>query len=214
MIFCDKHKLLVIKNMKVGSTSLEVELSQILPSTATVTIINPPNKNHKPRNLNGFVNHSSFLDVSKRIDLTNTVSYTIVRHPFEMVASDFFFRSEVISAGDWNQLEQNTKIQLVDMYFKNKFSNGGWFKSTKNLYTIDNNIAVDNLLRYENGIANEMNKFLPNHNLPQIPGNTYEKAYRPKNVSYHDIFDKEKLSLIADEWHWEFNNLGYIPYGI
>lgn len=214
MIFCDKHKLLVIKNMKVGSTSLEVELSQILPTTAIVTLINPPNKNHRPRNFNGFVNHTSFLEASKKLNLNGIKSYTIIRHPFEMVASDFFFRSEVINSGSWNDLGNIEKESLLDRYFNNLFSNGGWFKSTKNLYTVNNNIAIDILLRHENGIAEEMNKFLPNHNLPLIPGKTYEKAYRPKNISYINIFSKKRLEMIAEEWFWEFENLGYQPHGI
>ena len=60
MIFSEKHNFLFIKNMKVGSTSMEVELSKILPDSAIVTKINPPNKDHKPRNFRNFVNHTSW----------------------------------------------------------------------------------------------------------------------------------------------------------
>lgn len=208
MIFCDKHKFLLIKNMKVGSTSLEVELSKILPDSAVVTFINPPNKHHKPRNINGFVNHTSYLEASKHLDLSDIKSYVVVRHPYDMVLSDFFFRSEVMMAGNWNDLNIKLQNELIEKYFNNEFSNGGWFKSTKNLYMVDSSIAVTKILKYENGIENEINSVLPDHGLPKIKINTYEKAYRPKNITY-SIFSKNILNMIKEEWHWEFDNLGY-----
>lgn len=208
MIFCDKHKFLLIKNMKVGSTSLEVELSKILPDSAVVTFINPPNKNHKPRNINGFLNHTSFLEARKHLDLSNVKSYVMVRHPYDMVLSDFFFRSEVMMAGNWNNLNINLQNELIEKYFNNEFSNGGWFKSTKNLYMVNNSVAVTKILKYENGIENEINSVLPDHGLPKIKVNTYEKAYRPKNIT-HTIFSKNILDMIKEEWSWEFDNLGY-----
>ena len=208
MIFCDKHKFLLIKNMKVGSTSLEVELSKILPDSAVVTFINPPNKNHRPRNINGFLNHTSFLEASKHLDLFDVKSYVMVRHPYDMVLSDFFFRSEVLMAGNWNDLDINLQNELIEKYFNNEFTNGGWFKSTKNLYMVDNSVAVTKILKYENGIENEINSVLPDHGLPQIKVNTYEKAYRPKNIT-HKIFSKNILDMIKEEWSWEFDNLGY-----
>lgn len=211
MIFCDKHKFLLIKNMKVGSTSMEVELSKILPDSATVTFINPPNKNHKPRNIKNFVNHTSFLEASKALDLTDVKSYVMVRHPFNMVLSDFFFRSEVMNLGDWNLLSSKIQEEFIYKYFNNEFSNGEWFKSTKDLYTIDNRIAVTKILKYENGLEDEINSVLPLHNLPKIKISTYEKQYRPKNVTYN-IFNKEILEMIKHEWSWEFDNLGYNDY--
>lgn len=195
--------------MKVGSTSLEVELSKILPDSAIVTFINPPNKEHKPRNINGFVNHTSYLEASKHLDLSNVKSYVVVRHPYNMVLSDFFFRKEILSLGNWNSLNKLDQDRLVYKYFNNEFSNGEWFKSTKNLYTINNKICVTEILRYENGIENEINRILPRHNLPTIKINTYEKAYRPKNIGYLDIFSEEILDMIYKEWQWEFNTLGY-----
>lgn len=211
MIFCDKHKFLLIKNMKVGSTSLEVELSQILPDSAIVTFINPPNKKHRPRNMGSFVNHTSFLEANKKLDLTDVKSYVMVRHPFNMVLSDFFFRKEIMDLGDWNKLTKVKQNDMINKYFSNDFSNGEWFKSTKNLYTIDNKIAVTKILKYENGLEDEINSILPAHGLPTIKIVTYEKEYRPKNVTY-DIFSKEILDMIRKEWSWEFDSLGYNYY--
>lgn len=208
MIFSKEHNFLFIKNMKVGSTSMEVELSKILPDSAIVTFINPPNKNHRPRNWGPFVNHTTFLEASLHLDLRNVRSYTIVRHPYETVLSDFFFRKEIQDT-KWLDLSQKEKDRLVDYYFTNQFSNGPWLKSTRNIYTINNKIAVTDILRHELGLENEINRVLPLHNLPEIKFSTFEKAYRPNTVHYKDVFSKDQLDMIAKEWSWEFEVLGY-----
>lgn len=208
MIFSKDHNFLFIKNMKVGSTSMEVELSKILPASAIVTFINPPNKEHRPRNWGKFVNHTTFLEASLELDLKDVKSYTIVRHPYEVVLSDFFFRKEILSI-NWATLSQNEKDMLVEKYFNNEFSNGPWIKSTKNIYTVNNKIAVTDILRHELGLENEINRILPIHNLPKITMKTFEKAYRPEGTKYLDVFSKKHLGMIAGEWSWEFETLGY-----
>ena len=208
MIFSKEHNFLLIKNMKVGSTSLEVELSKILPDSAIVTFINPPNKEHRPRNMGKFVNHTTWYEASQELDLSDVKSYTVVRHPYEMVLSDFFFRSEIINV-HWNSLTKLEQDRLVDYYFNGQFSNGHWMKSTKNIYTVNGEIAVTDILRHEKGLEQEINRILPIHNLPTVKINTFEKAYRPKNVTYKDVFSNKQLDMIAKEWEWEFRTLGY-----
>ena len=208
MIFSKEHNFLFIKNMKVGSTSMEVELSKILPDSAIVTKINPPNKDHKPRNFGNFVNHASWKEANDILDLSGVMSYTIVRHPYEMVLSDFFFRSEVINT-HWNSLSKIEKDRLTDYYFNGQFSNGSFMKSTRSLYTVDDKIVVSDILKHELGLEEEINRILPRHGLPTIKINTFEKAYRPKNVTHKDVFSKPQLLMIAEEWSWEFGNLGY-----
>jgi hypothetical protein len=187
---------------------MEVELSKILPDSAIVTLINPFNKEHRPRNMGKFVNHTTYLEASQSLDLSDVRSYTIVRHPYEMVLSDFFFRKEVLDQ-DWNSLTKPQQEMLIENYFGNQFSNGHWMKSTRQIYTINDQIAVTDILRHELGLENEINRILPIHNLPKIKFNTFEKAYRPKGITYTDVFSKRYLDLIANEWSWEFMTLGY-----
>ena len=208
MIFSKDHNFLLIKNMKVGSTSLEVELSKILPDSAVVTLINPPNKEHRPRNFGKFVNHTTWLEANQELDLSGVKSYTIVRHPYEMVLSDFFFRSEIINV-HWNSLSKLEQDRLVDYYFNNQFSNGPWMKSTKDIYTVNGEIAVTDILRHEKGLEQEINRILPLHGLPTIKVTANEKAYRPKGINYKDVFSTVYLDMIAHDWSWEFRTLGY-----
>jgi hypothetical protein len=209
MIFSKDHNFLLIKNMKVGSTSLEVEISKILPESAIVTAINPSNINHLPRNCAGFRNHEPFSSASKKLDLSNVVSYTFVRNPYECVLSDFFFNKEIRSISKkWDDIPINDRNKIVNKYFNKTVNDKTFMKSTKDLYTDGKNILVTHVLRYENGLE-EINNFLPNHNLPKIKVNTFEKAYRPKHITYHDVFNKNQIEQIQEEWFWEFDNLGY-----
>lgn len=210
MLYSPDHKFLLIKNMKVGSTSLEVELSKILPKNAIVTTINPPNMSHQPRNYADFRNHESFSSVASKINLFGVTSYTFVRNPYECVLSDFFFRPEIKKLStQWESIKKHERIKMVDNYFKGKLTHGPFMRSTKMLYSDGNTALVDHLLRYENGIENEINVFLPYHGLPKIKVNTFEKAHRPKHITYNDIFTNNQREQIQEEWFWEFDNLGY-----
>lgn len=210
MILSQENKFLLIKNRKVGGTSLEVELSKILPDSAIVTTINPPNKEHRPRNMGNFLNHSSYSDVDRMFDLKDFGVYTIIRNPYEMVFSDFFFQKEVRenirkSNDNWGSDMNN----LLNMYFDGKLRSGSILKSTRSLYTLNDNVMISKFIRHENGLESEINKILPDHGLPKIKILTNEKAYRPKNIHYSDMFTSKHIDAVCNEWSWEFDNLGY-----
>jgi hypothetical protein len=107
------------------------------------------------------------------------------------------------------KLSKLEKERFADYYFTGQFVNGSFMKSTKGLYTVDEKIMVSDILRHELGLENEINRILPNHGLQTIKINTFEKAYRPKNATYKEVFSTEQLRVIAEEWSWEFMNLGY-----
>jgi hypothetical protein len=165
---------------------------------------------HQPRNYEGFGNHESFSSAALKLNLDGVKSYTVVRNPYECVLSDFFFRPEIKSLSQsWESIPERDKIKMVDDYFQGNLTYGLFLRSTKNLYTDGNNILVNELLRYENGLEQEINKFLPSHNLPLIKINTFEKAHRPSYITYTDVFTKDQMDQIQEEWFWEFDNLGY-----
>ena len=92
MIFSPENKFLMIKNYKVGSTSVEVELSKVFSDKAIVTPILPMNKKHIPRNYSGFYGHMPYSEIKEKIDLFDVKVYTITRNPYDIVLSDIFFR--------------------------------------------------------------------------------------------------------------------------
>jgi hypothetical protein len=210
MIYSPDHNFLLLKNQKVGGTSLEVELSQVLPSNAIVTPILPKNNNHKPKNYNGFRNHMSYKEISRLLDLSNAKVYTIIRDPYYMVLSNFFYALNLMDI-KWDKLSKDQKQTFVNNYFTNDkdLSILCMLKSTKHIYTIDNKIIIDKFIRYEDGIEDQINPILKLHGIPQISINTFEKQYRPKEIKPDDIFNDDQMSMIRQEWKWEFDNLGY-----
>jgi hypothetical protein len=208
MIYSPDHNFLMLKNSKVGGTSLEVELSKVLPQNAIVTKIDPPNSQHRPRNHKGFYNHISYSEVSSILDLSNTKSYIFVRHPYDTVLSAFFYQVKLKNI-DWENFNKTQKDNILNKYF---FENVGGFsmlKSRKYLYSIDNDILVDKVLRYELGIENEINNVLLSHNIENINMNTFEKQYRDKKYTVENTFKLNHIHAIQSEWYWEFKMFGY-----
>jgi hypothetical protein len=195
MIYSASNNFLLIKNQKVGGTSLEVELSQVLPKDAIVTKIYPPNKNHQPRNDNGFYNHISYNEITKLLDMSNVKSYVFIRNPYSVVLSDFFHHCNM--DGNYNYVD----YKLLDSYIEDTI-----ITSQHNLFTIDDKVAVTKVLKYEDGLAQTINPILAEHGIQPLVINTYEKAYKPKHIFPKDIFKTHHLNKIKKFWSWEFNN--------
>lgn len=211
MIYSPDHKFLLLKNRKVGSSSLEVEVSCVVPKNAIVTPLEPSNPKHFPRNYDGgFYHHMKYVEINNKINLDNVKSYVFVRHPYDTVLSHFFYflklRSKIVNL-------DNLKNE-VDSYFNSTSSNNGgnFLKSTKDIYTINNEnpkIMVSDVLKYELGIENEINKVLPISGINTIKVNTFEKKYKPDYFTVSNIFSNDHLEKIYNEWSWEFKTFGY-----
>jgi hypothetical protein len=226
MIYSPDHKFLLLKNRKVGGSSLEISLSKVLPDNAIVSPLNgskniwdPIPPDHFSRNYKTFIfegvqralfyNHISYLEVQEKLDLSDVKSYVFVRNPYNSVLSDFFhkmffFKKELV----WSELSKEEKNNLINQYFNDEF--GKWDRGDIGIYLDKNyNILVDKILYYENGIENEINPILKKHNIPEIKINVFDKAHKPKNLTYQDVFLKKHLDLIRKERWWEFKNLNY-----
>jgi hypothetical protein len=221
MIYSKSNNFLLLKNQKVGGTSLEVVLSKIMPEDAVVTPRTSDDPawaikdeiqypGYRPRNYKELYNHISYSEISKVIDLSNTKSYIFIRNPFDMVLSHFFHRLKMQKIEtSWNSLEKINKENLVDLYFNNQLG-WEWLKSNKNIYTSNSGeIQVSEFLRYESGIEKEINKILPNHSLPKIKLDVYEKAFKPKDIKCLDVFNKKYIDIIKNEWWWELEYFRY-----
>ena len=220
MIYSPEHNFLLLKNHKVGGSSLEVAIAKVIPNNAIVTPINGRDnkwdskpKDHFERNYGDyFYNHIKYLEIEKKINLSKAKSYVFVRHPYELVLSDFFHRLFFFFKDiNWFLLEQTKKEELVNRYFKDEFF--PWQRSDRLIYLNNNNeILVNKILYYENGIENEINPILKMHGIPEISLNGIkEKSHKPKNIKYYDVFSKEHLNLIKKYWWWEFEYLNYKP---
>lgn len=224
MIYSPDHNFLLLKNRKVGGSSLELVLSKVLPENAIVTKLTSPTNTtdpvptwHKERNYgedNKFYHHIKYEEVKKYIDLSEVKSYVFVRNPYHSVLSAFFHRLStskiLLNPSEWNGLSSENKEKLVKDYFDSKIGNLPWYKGDKYIYLNSNNeLLVDKVLYYENGIENEINPILKNHQIPEIQVDVNFLNHRPKEITYSEVFKEEHLDLIRNEWWWEFENLGY-----
>lgn len=207
MIYSPDHNFLLIKNEKVGGTSLEIELSKVLPSNSIVTPIIPAHPDHTPRNHKGvFYNHMSYSEIKNLVNLENAKSYVMVRNPYDSVLSYFFhlLQRKNLNISTYSMQENTDLTKKIDTYFKKYLFNG-----THKLYTENNKIIVDKILYYENGVENEINKVLLDHNINQIKMTTFEKKDRPEWATYKKMFNREQIDIINSAWAWEFENLEY-----
>ena len=221
MILSLDNNFLLLKNEKVGGTSLEIVLSRIMPESAIITPKTSKDpawllkddtiyEDYRPRNYDGFYNHMSYSRINEKINLSNVKSYVFVRNPFEMVLSNFFHRLKVKELNEeWVNFDKNKQNELLFKYFNGDLG-WDWLKSNKHIYTSENNeVQVDKILRYENGIEEEINKILPLHNFEKINLNIREKSFRPKSVNYKDVFLEEHIDKINRSWAWELDYFGY-----
>jgi hypothetical protein len=208
MIYSPDHNFLMLKNVKVGGTSLEVELSKVLPDNSIVTEITPANAGHNPRNHNGFYNHMSYKDISSKIDLSKSTSYIFVRHPYDTQLSMLFYKLKQKNI-IWKNISDIEKEKIVNQFFFEKQEDFSMLKSTKSIYSDKDKVLVDKVLKYELGIEDQINKILTMNNIKNISMNTFEKQYRPKEFTVKNTFNKDHLNKIYKEWAWEFNMFGY-----
>lgn len=221
MIYSPDHKFLLLKNQKVGGTSLEICVSMVVPENAIVTPRTTDDPawqlkyeksydGYNPRNYFGFRGHMSYSELYNKIDLTDVRSYIFVRNPFNVVLSNFFHRLHFIDMNlKWIELSNNEKSFLIEEYFGDRLG-AKRIRSTKEMYLSDNkDIQVTKFLRYEYGIENEINPVLLENGLSAIKLTAEEKRFKPESVKYFDVFSDKHLNIIYNEWQWEFNYFGY-----
>ncbi len=205
MIYSAKHNFILLKNYKVGGTSLEVELSQVLDDSAIVTPIDPPNALHKPRNFGAFYNHISYNKIEQMLGketLDKTESVVFIRNPFDTVLSHMYMSFA------WSGITEPSELD-VDNYFNNKS------KLTKltglvsrAIYTQDEEIMAKTVYKYEDGLE-QINTILDKVGISKLNITTQEKAYRPKKIRPLDIFNQKHIDIIAKDWSWELDRFGY-----
>ena len=205
MIYSPNHNFLLIKNLKVGGTSLEIDLEKTLPENAIVTPQEPsPPENYIPRNYrkHGFSSHSSFNLFKQQLDKVNTKnlrSAIFVRNPLDTVLSHFFM------AIKFQNIDVKDYKTYVDAYFNDRISTK-FLKSTRSLFVdndYSNNVQVSDVLLYENGIENQINPILREVGIKEIKLTSNEKSWRPKELAPNDVFNKKQIDMIKKEWRWE-----------
>jgi hypothetical protein len=146
LIVSHEHKFIFLKTMKTAGTSIEVFLSALAGVDAIVTPVGPEEPGHKPRNFlaGRYWNHMPACVVRKNLgeEVWNSYfKFCFERNPWDKVISRY-----------WWAIHWGTVRKVPDLPSLEEFVLGGHGRLETDwpIYTIDDEIAVDAVGRYEN----------------------------------------------------------------
>jgi len=236
-----EHRFAFIKVQKTAGTSVEVFLSQVAGPDAIVTLINPPEAGHEARNFQTALVGESGVAVTapakpaRRWSRRGAKPGTPTTDPKpafynHMPASQVRDR---IGAAEWDRLyrfafERNPWDKAVSFYFyrtrrlteppsfEEWATTPGNLTSERGLYSIDGELAVDFLGRYES-LTTDLQSVIDrvgittSVELPRAKG-----EHRP--VGERTPIGAAADELIRTEFAWEIDHFGYtrpeqIPWG-
>jgi hypothetical protein len=228
MILSHKHKFIFIKTTKTAGTSIEVYLSQFCGPDDIITPISPVDekaraelggkpqnyslpkqltecstkelfyyvfKGRKPEKIL-FWNHMPAEKIKESIDLDVWNSYykfTFVRNAWDRAISRYY----------WN-LSRNSRKKDLNKSLQMNDPNSNW-----NIYTINDDVAVDFAGRFEN-IIDDMQAICSRLNLPfggKLP-RTKEKS-RITKKPYKEILTPEQAQYIESRCAKEIELFNY-----
>ncbi|WP_137719069.1 sulfotransferase family 2 domain-containing protein [Methylobacillus flagellatus] len=228
MIISHRHKFIFMKTNKTAGTSIEIALSKFCGPDDIITSISaedekirqqlgyPGPQNHlagpleyrtrdvvklllkrklKPR----FYNHITSTQVRSLIgeDIWNSYyKFCFERNPWDRVISHYYWKHKT-----------EPRPPLME------FIAGGGLEALKrwgyNLYTIDGQVAVDKVCRFEN-IADELEQVRLHLGVPEkleLPN--AKSRFRKDKRSYRDIMTAEEQATVAELFQNEIKLFGY-----
>ncbi len=227
MIISHKYKFIFLKTSKTGGTSIEIALSKHCGPDDIITRISPRDEETRQGlgyrgaqnylkpiwdgGLGGtfkrivnqqpilFYNHISAFGIKALIGETVWQSYykfCFERNPWDRVISQYYWR---------NTSEPRPEIsEFVASGIPSTLKRRGF-----NLYTIDGEIAVDKICRYEN-IDEEMEMVRSHLGIPEKLALPRAKSqYRKDRRGYREILGETEKLRIAELFRDEINLFGY-----
>ena len=229
MIISHKYKFIFLKTSKTAGTSIEIALSKFCNENDVITPIShkdelirsdlgykgPQNYmfplsdykiidwvnvlfKYKNKRWKQFYNHITAQRVKNMIDsnIWNTYyKFCFERNPWDRVVSQYYWRL--------SEPRMSMKLFLKSKHFKDLIKKG------RNVYTINNRIAVDKIYKYEfinDAIIDlsEKFKFTEKLELPRT-----KSTSRPKKRQYSDILNLDEKKYIGKVFEKEIINLDY-----
>ena len=229
MIISHKYKFIFLKTQKTAGTSIEIALSKFCGTDDIITPISPIEDEKFRENLGypgpqnylapitdyripdilkwlkagkrkyRFFNHMPAKEVKKLIGKkiwNNYYKFCFERNPWDRVISKYYWRFRNKQRPTLSTFIYSDKILTLK-------KRGFW------LYTIDGEIAVDKVCRYEY-INEELEKI---RTMLGIPGKLElpdaKSGFRKDKRHYRDILNEEEKEKIAEIFNDEINLFGY-----
>ena len=232
MIISHKYKFIFIKTTKTAGTSIEVFLSQFCDKNDILTPINPQDNKtyskHQPRNYSGYFNPLPELLNSEIQDCKRVIRQLAKKRKYHehIGAKSIRYRC---GKNVWNSyfkfcFERNPWDKSVSAYcyrqshpdFQEQRSFNDFVNSRKdlpsnyNLYTIDGEIAVDFIGKYES-LNEDFLKICQIINLPDtgefLP--QANKSLHRHQKRYQNLYDSETKRKVASAFAREISLLNY-----
>lgn len=231
MIISHKHKFIFIKTEKTAGTSIEIALSKICGPDDVITPISkedekyraelgypspqnfrfpvssyglkevlalPRSKKTRKRTL-GFYNHMSASAIKKHVDSQVWNSYfkfCFERNPFDKFISWYYW--------------MNKESQYPDI---KSFIESGLAKKVqgRNLYTIDNEVVVDKIYKFEDipGALADLEDRLGLNGQLEMPSRKTKGGVRKEKRHYREVLDEEEQVWITNTFQKEINLMNY-----
>lgn len=218
MILSHRYRFIFLKTMKTAGTSVEMSLSRFCGPDDIITPITPADEatrqatgSRGPQNHIGsgtaddpqFFNHMSGALVREYVGEEVWQSYfkfCIERNPWDRVVSYYFFRNR-------NKREPLVPISryIEDPGVADLQTRGS------GLYMIDDEVAVDRIVRYE-ALEDELEEVRLQLGIPQPLDLPRAKAsFRPSEATYRRLLSDEDIDRVGRLFSREIALLGYRP---
>ena len=228
MIISHKYKFIFLKTTKTAGTSIEIALSQFCGPNDVITPISledeeirkelgyrgpqnylsPPWEYNlkdlarflgKARAKRKFYNHIIASEVRAHVGQKIWDSYfkfCVERNPWDRIVSQYYYAYRSVPSPKFSEfIDSNVPLRLKPFGFE--------------LYTIDGQIAVDKICRFEN-LAEELELIRTQLGFPEKLNLPRAKSrFRKNRRSYRDYFSENEKKKIAELFSDEINLLGY-----
>jgi len=226
MIISHRHKFIFNKTHKTAGTSIEIALSGICGDKDVITPITPedqkvreelgfrgPQNIHVPitnysfrelllsaiyRKRKKYRRHMSCEDIKQNVSKSIWDSYfkfSIVRNPYDRMVSLYYWRGGDKEFGSIYKFLNSDKLNRFHSFEK---------------YSIDGEIAVDKVYRFENlgYFLQDLSQQLKLKEPLKLP-DYKAKSHTRKVKDYRDVLDEKSITIIQNLFAREFEHYGY-----
>jgi hypothetical protein len=206
MILSFAHNFVFIKTIKTASSSIEVALSQLCTGDDVVTALYPEEPSHRPRNFAslGFSSHMPASIILAKIGAPlwrRLFKCTVERNPWDKICSWYAWQKHLCALDE-------PFCEFVEL------CNGRnrWpylFPASSELYSLNGEICVDYIMRYERLNEDFDTLFAGRFGLPRVALPRAKSGHRDRTRSYREYYSRRCKALVAERYAFEVANLGY-----